>query len=206
MVKRVGPAIPVPDTRNPFGGKGLAVTLALLLNPVRAQSVAELADAAQTSRALASMVVRELRHLRLVGGEVSQGRAGALRPTVALFLEAAQHWPQPVASVIGGHPPLDAYPVGGGPAARGRLPEVWDPPPRVYVRSPAQAQELLAESGGHLVAGGAADWEIAVVDFPFDPGPVPPVVVALELGSTPRGREMLDRHAADLGLEWGDDR
>lgn len=205
MARRVGPALPVPDTRNPFGGKGLAVTLALLLQPRRAQSVAELADAAQASRALASMVVRELRRLDLVDGEVSQGRAGALRPTPALALEAAPHWPQPVASVIGGYPPLEQYPVGGGPAARGRLPDVWDPPPRVYVRSIDEARVLLAETGGHLVAGGAPDWEIAVVDFPFDPGLVPPVVVALELGASPRGREMLERHAIDLGLNWSDD-
>lgn len=206
MVKSVGPVLKIPETRNPFSGKGLAVTLALLLRAHHPQTIAELADRAQTSRALASMVVRELRRLDLVVGEVSQGRAGALRPSAALVIETALHWPPPIASVIGGQPLLDEHTVGGGPAVRGRLPAVWDPPPRVYVRSTDEVQALLAESGGHLVAGGVSDWEIAVVDFPFDRGPLPLVVVALEVGATPRGREMLDRHAVDLEVDWSDDR
>ncbi|MCB1005561.1 MAG: hypothetical protein KDB35_15360 [Acidimicrobiales bacterium] len=206
MTKRVGPGIPVPDTRNPFGGKGLAVTLALLLHPRRAQSIAELAENAQTSRPLASMVVRELRRLRLVDGEVSQGRAGTLRPKPELLYEAAPHWPTPVAAVMGGTPSLVDLPIGGGPAARSWLPSVWDPPPRAYVRSTDAVYELLSDTGGHLIAGGAADWEIAVVDYPFAPGVVPRVVVALELGATPRGREMLTRHLADVTLGWAVDR
>lgn len=201
----MGPAIPVPDTRNPFGGKGLAVTLALLLQPGRPQSVAELAETAQASRPLASMVLRELRRRNLVVGEVSQGRTGALRPKPELLDEVAPHWPAPIAAVIGGHPPLEELAVGGGPAVQQLLPSTWDPPPRVYVRSTERATALLADSGGHLIASGPAEWEIAVVDFPFAPGVVPAVVAALELGATPRGREMLHRHAGDFTRGWTTD-
>jgi hypothetical protein len=75
------------------------------------------------------------------------------------------------------------------------VPSTWDPPPRAYVRDRAAANRLLDDVGGHLVSGG-------IVDFPFEPGLVPPVIAALELGSTPRGREMLDRHRGDLTADW----
>jgi hypothetical protein len=92
--------------------------------------------------------------------------------------------------------------LGGGPAAAALVPATWDPPPRAYVRNRAGADRLLAEVGGHLVAGGMVDWELAIVDFPFAPGPLPPIIAAVELASTPRGREMFERHAVDLTADW----
>lgn len=196
------PGIPRPDTRNPFAGKGLAVTLALLLRPTEPQSIADLATRAEVSRPLASKVVRELRRLELVAGEVRQGKQGELWPTPALLEETASHWPAPSATVVGGQARLESLPTGGGPTIRRLLSANWDAPPRVYVRDLDAARRVLAESGGHLIGGGTGDWEIAVVDFPFGPGEVPPVVAALELGATPRGREMLGRHGSDLTAGW----
>lgn len=193
--------MPLSDTRNPFGGKGLAVTLALLLQPTEAQSIADLAAGAEASRPLASMVVRELRRLNLVAGEVKQGKQGELWPTPALLEETAAHWPAPIATVIGGQA-RETLPTGGGPAIQSLLLANWEAPPRVYVRDLDAARRVLAESGGHLIGGGTGDWEIAVVDFPFCPGDVPPIVAALELGATPRGREMLARHCSDLTDGW----
>lgn len=196
--------MPSAQGRNPFTGKGLAVTVALLLDPTRPQSVAELAERAEASRALASQALRRLRRLGLVVGEVSQGREGRLRPTAALLIETGRHWPGVIANVIGGQPPLDAVPVGGGPALRSWIQTSWETPPRLYVRRLDDAQNLLAEAGGFLVSGGEADWEIAVVDFPFGSGPVPTVVSALELASTPRGREVLAPHLPELTSDWDD--
>jgi len=43
---------------------------------------------------------------------------------------------------------------------------------------------------------------MAVVDFPFGPGPVPLVIAGLELGATPRGREMLERYGSQITSDW----
>lgn len=196
------PRLPTAHGRNPFAGKGLAVTVALLLHGERPQSVADLAERAEASRPLASQVVRRLRQLGLVVGELSQGREGRLRPTAELLLEAGRHWPGPVASVIGGQPPIDAVPVGGGPALPRWIDTPWEAPPRLYVRRLDDAPGLLADAGGFLVSGGEPDWEIAVVDFPFTAGPVPGLVSALELAATPRGREVLAPHLTDLTNSW----
>lgn len=202
-VDRVGvPRLPTVQGRNPFAGKGLAVTVALLLHGERPQSVADLAERAEASRPLASQVVRRLRQLGLVVGDLSQGREGRLRPTADLLLEAGRHWPGPVASVIGGRPPVDAVPVGGGLALRRWIDTAWEAPPRLYVRRLDDAPGLLADAGGFLVSGGESDWEIAVVDFPFTAGPVPGLVSALELAATPRGREVLAPHLTDLTNSW----
>jgi hypothetical protein len=72
----------------------------------------------------------------------------------------------------------------------------------VYVRNADDARSALAEAGGHLVGGGSSDWEIVVVDFPFESGPAPLVVAALELGATPRGREMLETQADQITNGW----
>lgn len=151
---------------------------------------------------MAGKVVGELRRRGLVAGEVRQGKEGALWPTSDLLHETALHWPSPVALVSGGHPEhLDAA-VGGGPAA-GQVPSAaWDAPLRVYVRSADAARTALADAGGFVVSGGAVDWEIVVVDFPFAAGDMPPVVAALELGSTSRGREMLASHGAHTTEGW----
>lgn len=196
------PALPTVQGRNPFSGKGLAVTVALLLGQGEPQSVAELAERAEVSRPLASQVVRRLRQLGLVAGHVSQGREGQLRPTMELLTETGRHWPAPIASVIGGNPPTDDLPVGGGPALRSWMASAWEAPPRLYVRRLDDATAVLADGGGFLVSGGEAEWEIAVVDFPFAAGPVPALVGALELAATPRGRDVLAPRLADLTSGW----
>jgi hypothetical protein len=133
---------------------------------------------------------------------VEQGRAAQILPTRRLFDETALHWPTPVASVLGRPPSPDAVPCGGRPGLRGLVPSTWDAPPRAYARSSTEARALLADYGGQLVEGGAADWEIAVVDFPFDNGPLPPLIAALELGSNSRGRELLARCRNALIGHW----
>jgi hypothetical protein len=200
VVEPVG--LPLPPERNPFTGKGLAVTVALLLGGATAQSLAQLAERADVSRSLVTLAMRQLLRTGLATGEVAQGRTSTVRPTRALLAEAAAHWPQPVALVVG-RPPSEAMAaIGGGPAIQAFVPTTWEAPPRAYVRNRAAADALLADLGGHLVGGGVVDWELAVVDFPFAPGPVPPVIAALELGSTPRGREMLHRYGAELTAGW----
>lgn len=196
------PRLPTVQGRNPFSGKGLAVTVALLLGQGEPQSVAELAERAEVSRPLASQVVRRLRQLGLVAGHVSQGREGQLRPTIELLTETGRHWPAPIASVIGGNPPTQDLPVGGGPALRSWMTSAWEAPPRLYVRRLDDATAVLADGGGFLVSGGEADWEIAVVDFPFAVGPLPALVSALELAASPRGRDVLAPRLADLTSGW----
>lgn len=194
MPRPVGPAIPVPPTRNPFVGKGLRVTLWLVLHP-RPWPIRDLAQEVRVSPSLASMVVRELRRRGLVDGAVEQGRPSSVRGTRRLAWELALHWPAPAVGVLG-RLPQDG-PIGGGPAhqAAGL---VTTAVPRRYVRSAEDANVVLGAWGGLLVSPEAADYELCVVDASLDDGLVPPVVVALELGGTPRGRETLSAHADSL--------
>lgn len=186
--------LPVPATRNPFGGKGLRVSLALLLEP-RAWSVSELARAAEVSQPMVSLVVKELRQRSLVVGESTRGRAAQIRPASALLWETALHWPRPQAGVQG-RLPTDG-PIGGGPA-HGAAGLVTDAPPILYVRNRAEAAGVLGSWGGAWVSREVADYEVCVVDVHLPPGLVPDVIVALELGGTPRGREILRTHASQL--------
>jgi hypothetical protein len=194
--------ISLPEERSPFTGKGMAVTVALLLADTAPQSLAQLAEVAEVSRPFVTKVVNRLRRHSLVSGVVEQGSRACLVPTRALFDDAARHWPTPIARVLGRPPAADAVPCGGEPALGGLVPSTWDPPLRAYVRTKDDARHLLADYGGQLVEGGAAEWEIAVVDFPFRAGPVPRIVAALELGSTPRGRETLLPHRQALIGHW----
>jgi len=196
-------AVPAPDTRNPFAGKGLAVTTALLLRAGRAATLARLATDADVSRPLVSMVVRRLVQLALVDGEVSQGRGASVRARPALFDEAALHWPAPAVSLQGGQIPPDVV-LGGGTRAADELGVIWDAPPLVYVRTLDDAQHLVALAGGALVTETVAEWQIAVAHYPFEPGPVPVLVAALELGRTPRGREVLAGVRDRLFADWVD--
>lgn len=182
--------VPVPDTRNPFAGKGLAVTTALLLGRGRPSTLAQLATVADVSRPLVSMVVRKLVQLELVRGEVKQGRRARVGAHPDLVHQTALHWPAPVASMQGGTVPPDVV-RGGGALAQEELGVLWDARPRIYVRTLDDARRLIALAGGAVVSEPVAEWEIAVVHFPFVPGPVPTLVAALELGRTPRGREVL---------------
>lgn len=194
---------PTPDTRNPFAGKGLAVTTALLLRSGTPATLAQLAAMADASRSLVSMVVRTLVHLDLVSGEVVQGRAASVRARPELLDETALHWPAPVAWLQGGHVPAGVV-RGGGELVKAHLGVLWDAPPRVYVRTRNDARRLMALAGGAAVSEPVAEWEIALVDYPFEAGPVPPLVLALELGRTPRGREHL-RGVRDRVLAgWAD--
>jgi hypothetical protein len=188
--------IRLPATRNPFAGKGLGVTTALLVDPAREWSVADLAKSAEASDALASMVLRELRRRGLITGDLTRGRRATVRPTDALFDETALHWPAPSAWVAGGRVPKD-QPVGGADVLRS-IGITTESKPRVYVRSIDDIARLLAASGGALVSEPAADWEIAVLDYPLPAGPVPPIIAGLELGRSPRGRETLARHRRAL--------
>lgn len=194
MSRSVGPALPVPQTRNPYVGKGLRVTLSLLLEP-RAWRLRDLAEHAQASPTLTSMVVRELINLGLVEGAMQQGRPAAIRGTRRLARQAALYWPQPIVGVIGDLP-MDG-PIGGGPAheAAGLTTHA---PPRRYVRSVDEAQSVLALWGGSLVSLDVAAYEVCIVDAALPSGLVPSTVVALELGGTPRGRETLNTHEDDL--------
>lgn len=188
----------IPPGRNPFGGKGLAVTLALLLEPRRRWTVTELARQAETSTAMASRVVRELVRSDLVVGSIRQGRRSEVGATADLMWATALHWPRPVAWVAGGRLPSDR-PLGGGPALEHFGTQATSRP-RLYVRSAEDVARLLARQGGALVSEPVADWEIVVVDFPLSAGIVPEVVAALELGATPRGREVLER--SDFLERW----
>lgn len=186
--------LPVPATRNPFGGKGLRVSLALLLEP-RPWSVTELARAADVSQPMASLVIKELRRRELVRGESTRGRLAALHATPALLWELALHWPRPQAGVQG-RLPSDG-PIGGGPAHRA-VGLTTDAAPIRYVRDRAAAAALLGSWGGAWVSREVADYEICVADINLPTGLVPDVIVALELGGTPRGREVLHLHASRL--------
>lgn len=184
----------VPETRNPFRGKGLAITLALLLHPAERWSLAQLADMAEVSRPLVSLVLRELRSRELVSGEVTRGRAAAVRARPELFWETSRSAHVPVLGVVGGRVPPDR-PTGGGPVVSAGLGVPWQAPPRVYVRSVEEFPRVLARSGGWWAGDQPPDWEVAVVDSPLPPGPVPSILAALELGTTSRGRETLEAYA-----------
>lgn len=195
--------VPVPDTRNPFAGKGLAVTTALLLGRGQPSTLAQLATTADVSRPLVSMVVRKLVQLDLVRGDVTQGRDAGVRARPELFDEAALHWPAPVASLQGGQVPPDAV-LGGGALATEHLGVLWAAPPRAYVRKLADVSRLVALAGGAIVTEPVAEWQIAVAHYPFAPGPVPTIVAALELGRTPRGRELLAGVRDRLFAGWAE--
>lgn len=189
-MRAVSIGVPVPDTRNPFTGKGLAVTIALLLGEPPGSSLAQLAEASGASRPTVSKVVAHLRQAGLVTGSIEQGRAAALVAKPELMIETAAHWPQPAVWIQGGSPP-PGHPQGGGRAVSSELGVMWTDPPRIYVRRRADISGALADAGGALVSEAVAEWGIAVVDFPFPPGALPARVLALELGHTPRGREVL---------------
>jgi hypothetical protein len=186
--------LPVPVTRNPFVGKGLRVTLSLLLEP-REWRIRDLAEHSEASPTLTSMVVRALIRLGLVDGAVEHGKPAAIRGTRRLAREAARYWPQPTVGVLG-ELPSDG-PIGGGPAheAAGLA---TDAPPRRYVRSGDDARRILALWGGALVSLDVADYELCIVDAVLPDGLIPPTLVALELGATPRGRETLKAREDDL--------
>lgn len=188
--------VPAQDTRNPFSGKGLAVTVALLEDPARAWTIADLAERAEASRELTTKVMRRLHALRLVTGDFSQGRRAIVSPRQQLIEAAARAWPDAAVFVAGGRPPL-ALPAGGD-AAGAALGVVWEARPRRYVRTKADLPRVLAQAGGHLVTEPVGEWEICIVDFPFAPGPLPPLVAAVELASAPRGREVIRPHLQRL--------
>lgn len=194
MPRPARPAIPVPSTRNPFVGKGRRVSLWLVLHP-RPWPIRDLAHEAHVSPSLASMVVRELLRRRLVDGAVEQGKPSSVRGTRRLAWELALHWPAPAVGVLG-RLPADG-PIGGGPAhqAAGLVTNVA---PRCYVRSAEDANTVLATWGGSLVSPEVADYELCVLDAPLEDGLVPPVVVALELGGSARGRETLSQREDEL--------
>jgi hypothetical protein len=194
--------IPLPEERNPFDGKGLAVTIALLLGDAEPQTLGQLAEVAEVSRPMVTKVINRLRRTHLVSGVVEQGSRAEVRATRRLFDETALNWPSPVANVLGRAPSVDAVPCGGGPALGSLVPATWDAPTRAYARTNDRARALLTDHGGQLVEGGLADWEIAVVDFPFPHGPLPPIIAALELGSNERGRELLARIRPALTGHW----
>ena len=184
-------AIPVPPSRNPWRGKGLAVTAALLVHPGRRWRLGELAGAAGASKAMASRVVRELVRLGVVDGDLHQGRAASLIARRDLARRAGANWPDPVAYIAGAAP--DGFPLGGGPAqeAAGLLPVSRT---RVYLRSVEDAPRVLGLSGGALVSEPVADWELAVLDLDLPAGPLPAPLAAAELCRTPRGRETVESH------------
>lgn len=199
-----GLAVPSADERNPFRGKGLGVTLALLLEPRRPWTLAELAFRAQVSRPMVTKVVESLRRRGLVTGDVHQGRRAAIRPTPDLFTATAVHWPRPALWIMGGTVPT-ALPTGGGNPISAALGIPWDSQPRVYVRSRAMIRKVRAFHGGFLVSEPVGEWGITIVDFPLEPGPLPPLVAALELGDTSRGRQTLDDHAHAIAGSFADD-
>lgn len=182
--------MPVAATRNPFAGKGLAVTIELLLRAPASARLVDLAAGAEASPAHVTRIVRALRVADLVDGSVTQGRDGAVVATEALFWRAAEAWPAPLISLQGGSVP-DDRPMGGGAAVTGRFGFTSTAPPCAYVRHRDELAGLVAMTGGVLVSEPVAEWQVAVVDYPFEAGPLPDVALALELGRTPRGREEL---------------
>jgi len=75
---------------------------------------------------------------------------------------------------------------------------VTDAVPIRYVRDRAEAVALLGRWGGAWVSREVADYDICVLDVDLPTGLVPDGIVALELGGTPRGREVLEMHVAEL--------
>lgn len=198
------PVLPAAATRNPFAGKGLSVTIALLLRAPAAARLVDLAADADVSPTHATRTIRALRASGLVAGSVSQGRDGAVVATPPLFWRTSGAWPAPVISLQGGAPP-DDRPMGGGRLAAGRFGIPSTAPPCAYVRHLDELADLVALAGGALVSEAVADWQVAVVDHPFETGPLPDVALALELGRTPRGREELEKGIAPTLLEdWPD--
>lgn len=189
----IAPGFRTPQTRNPFAGKGLRVSFALLTP--REWGIRELAAHTEASPALVSMVLRELRQLDLVDGGVVQGRTATVQGTQRLARELALHWPTAEVGILG-KLPADGT-IGGGPAHRA-VGITTMTKPRVYVRSVPDAKRVLAWWGGLTASPQAGDYELCILDVPLETGLVPPIVVALELGGTPRGRETLDTHAARL--------
>lgn len=189
---RIEPTMPAATTRNPFVGKGLSVTIALLSRAPGPARLVDLAADADASPTHVTRTVRALRAAGLVAGSVTQGRDAAVVATAALFWRAAEAWPAPAISLQGGTPP-DDRPMGGGPVAAERFGIASTAPPCVYVRHRDELAGLVAMTGGALVSEPVAEWQVAVVDHPFDPGPLPDVALALELGRTPRGREELEK-------------
>ena len=187
--------------RNPFAGKGYGVTLALLLAAPAPLALVDLAAAAEASPTLVTRCVRALQAEGLVAGDIVQGREAAVVARQALFWAAAERWPAPAISVQGGTIPAD-LPVGGGRWPKKRLGVTATSPPCVYVRRQRDLGDLLSLTGGALVSEPVAAWQVAVVDYPFAPGPLPDVALALELGRTPRGREEVAPFAAELLADW----
>lgn len=185
--------------RNPFSGKGLAVTIALLERPAQRWTISALAERAEASRELVTKVVRHLHAQKLLDGDFAQGRRAYLAPKSRLIEATARSWPEPAVYVAGGRPPTTL--PAGGDALGAILGVVWDARPRRYVRNKLALARVLAQAGGALVSEPAAEWEVSVVDFPFAPGPLPPLVAAVELASTPRGREVARPHLQRLWAE-----
>ena len=178
------------------------MTIALLLRAPGAARLVDLAADAEVSPTHVTRTVRALRAAGLVAGSVTQGRDGAVMATPALFWRAAEAWPAPVISLLGGTPP-DDVPMGGGEVTAERFGIPSTGPPCVYVRRLDELPDLVALAGGALVSDAVADWQVAVVDHPFDAGPLPDVALALELGRTPRGREELEQGiASTLLADW----
>lgn len=174
---------------------------ALLESPARAWSLRELADRAETSLALVTKVVRHLIADRpVVGDEVAQGRRARVTATRKLHAAVGAHWPEPSLYVLGSQPPPN-LPVGGGTVVSAAVGVVWESRPRAYVRTKSELARVLARSGGAVVSEPAGEWEMCVVDYPFAPGPLPPLIAALELAGSPRGREVLRPRIAPL---WAD--
>lgn len=194
--------MPIATTRNPFAGKGLAVTIELLLQAPASARLVDLAAGAGVSPAHVTRAVRSLRSDDLVEGSVTQGRDGAVVATEELFWRAAHAWPAPLISLQGGAPP-DDRPMGGGAVAKTRFGITTTAPPCAYVRHRDELAGLVAMTGGVLVSEPVAEWQVAVVDYPFAAGPLPDVALALELGRTPRGREELRaRVVGELLAGW----
>lgn len=178
-----------PPRRNPFAGRAWSIVLAMLAEPRREWSVRGLATETGVSAAHASRVVAALVDERLVAGDVMHGRTAVLRPRRALVRAAGKRWPSPIAYVQG-RVPTERVQVGGGPAeaAHGL---VASSRPVIYVASRDELRGLLALWGGALVSEAASEWDAILMPNVLEPGPVPPAMLAAELSSTARGREIL---------------
>lgn len=189
MAELLPGAVEDPPRRNPFSGRAWAVVLAMLAEPRREWSVRGLAAETGVSAAHVSRVVASLIDERLVAGDVVHGRAARLRPRRALVRAAGKRWPAPIAYVQG-RAPSDGVIVGGGPAevVHGL---VATSRPIIYVASRDELRRLLALWGGALVSEAASEWDAILMPNTLGPGPLPPAVLAAELASTARGREIL---------------
>jgi hypothetical protein len=194
--------------RNPFGGKGLRVVVTLLMHPSERFTVTELATRAEVSQAMASGVIHQLRIDGALPDDGVQGRAAGLVASWDLLWHTALAWPAPDLGIVGppGSEQLDrdgagerlGCVVGGRPAWR-RAGLVAVGVPRVYVPRWHDLDRLLVHLGGTEVASeDIADWTVSVLDLPVPPGPLPPLVAALELGTTARGRETLQAARPEL--------